>query len=83
MKIERSVLKAEIYGTEYQIKLPTFKQTQAYSESLKGLGNDKETDASGAMRSFLEVLGLPGEIFDQLEVDHIVQIMDAITKKKS
>lgn len=83
MKIERSVIDLEIYGTKCQLKAPTFKQYQQYSESLKALGNDKDTDASSSMKTFLEMLGLPEGIFEQLEVNHIVELMDAVTKKKT
>jgi hypothetical protein len=83
VKIERSKIEIEIYGRQCTLKLPTFKQTQKYSENLKALGNDKDIDASQTMKEFLVELGLPGDLFDELEVGHIVEIMDLVTKKKT
>lgn len=80
MKLVKSVLELEIYGTQAKLRLPTYKEFQEYRTKLVAL--NENSDAAEIMKEFLSGLGLQKELFDQLEIDHISQIMEALTSKK-
>ncbi len=80
MKLVKSFLEIEIYGVQTKLRLPTYKEFQEYREKLKAL--NENGDAAEVMKDFLASLGLAKELFDQLEIDHISQIMEALTSKK-
>ncbi len=80
MKLVRTVFEIEIDDKKFELRKPTFKESQQYRESLLKLGTDG--DAAQVMKEFLEKLGLPSDVFDGLEFDHITQLMDAVTGSK-
>jgi LPS O-antigen subunit length determinant protein (WzzB/FepE family) len=80
MKLVKSFLEIEIYGEQAKIRVPNYKEFQEYRNKLKNMG--EQDDAAEVMKEFLCSLGLSKEIFDQLELDHIAQIMEALTSKK-
>lgn len=80
MKLVRTVFEIEIDDKKFELRKPNFKESQQYKESLLKLG--ETGDAAQVMKEFLEVLGLPINVFDSLEFDHITQLMDAITGSK-
>lgn len=80
MKLVKSFLEIDVYGAQSKLRLPTYKEFQEYREKLKAL--NESGDAAEVMKEFLSNLGLQKELFDQLEIDHIAQIMEALTSKK-
>lgn len=80
MKLVRTVFEIELDDKKFSLRKPTFKESQQYREDLLKMGENG--DAAQVMMSFLENLGLPKEVFETLEFDHITQIMDAVTGSK-
>ena len=80
MKLVKTEIKAEIYGNEYTIKMPTYKQVDEYKIKLYSETEDK--NVSNIMGDFLSPLGLPKDVFDQLEISHVAQIMDMVLDSK-
>ena len=80
MKLVRTVFEIELDDKQFSLRKPTFKESQQYREDLLKIGENG--DAAQVMMSFLENLGLPEEVFETLEFDHITQLMDAVTGSK-
>lgn len=80
MKIVKTKIDVEIYGEQISLRKPSVLETKQYREDLKKL--DENADASDVMQSFLEKMGLPKELYVQLELGHIVEILDLITSAK-
>lgn len=82
MKLERTKIELELYGEVFNLRKPTFKEAREYREELTKLGS--ESDATVVIESFLEKMGLPKEKFQDLEFDHVNEIMEflLISKKK-
>lgn len=78
MKLVRTVFEIELDDKKFELRKPKFKETQQYRESLLKEG----ADAGVVMKEFLEALGLPIGVYDELEMDHITQLMDAVTGSK-
>lgn len=82
MKLVRTQIKAEIYGCEYTIKKPTYKEVEEYRAEL--MKENENASATDIMGNFLEKMGLPKEVFSQLEISHVSEVMDMVmdVKKK-
>lgn len=80
MKLVRTVFEIELDDKKFSLRKPTFKESQKYREDLLKMGENG--DAAQVMASFLENLGLPKEVFETLEFDHITQLMEAVTGSK-
>ena len=78
MKLVRTVFEIELDDKKFELRKPKFKETQQYRESLLKEG----ADASIVMKEFLEALGLPVGVYDELEMDHIEQLMASVTGSK-
>ncbi len=77
---EKTKLKLSIYGSEYEISKPTYGQTSALQEKLKGEG-DKES--MSLMKNFVSSLGLPEEVINEMELDHFLALIEHISGKKN
>ncbi len=80
MKLVRTVIEAEIYGNTYSIKKPTYKEVEEYREEL--MKENQSNTAAEIMCNFLDKMGLPKEVFSQLEIAHVSEIMDAVLDAK-
>lgn len=78
MKLEKTIIEVEVYGQKFELKKPNFKQSQAYREELL----KADSDVAKCMKDYLEILGMPAGLFEELEVDHITQIMDLVSSVK-
>lgn len=80
MKLVKTIIDLEVYGQNVQLKKPTFNEAQEYREQLLKLG--ESDSAAEVMKAFLNKMGLPLEIFDQLEIAHVSELMEALTDSK-
>lgn len=80
MKLVRTIFEVEIDNKKFELRKPTYKESQQYREELLKLG--ETGDAGLVMIGFLEKLGVPKDVFETLEFDHITQLMDAVTGSK-
>lgn len=73
-------LPVRIFGVDYALKKPTKKQMVRMQAALS---TDEGKAASlEVLGSFLEASGLPGEIVDELQIQHITAIIEAMTGVK-
>jgi len=81
MQFEKRKLKAKIYGQDYELTFPTVRQQNEYVKAIKESGEDNAMDD---LTNLLERLGLPKDVSMDMELDHLLQLMDALvpTKKK-
>ncbi len=76
---EKSKVKVNIYGHEYELTKPTYGQSQRLQARLKDEGQEKSFDI---MKEFIISLGLPEACIDNLELDHFFQLVDHISGVK-
>lgn len=79
MKFQKSELKIDIYGQEVTLSFPTIMQLK----ELDKKATKKGADEIGESISFLEKLGLPKHIAEELEPQHFKDIIEALTVKKN
>lgn len=83
MEIQKRILNIKREGQQFAVAYPSFKKLCDYQESIKGLDTNKDMKKIyEASRDFLNDLGLPKEVYDELEAYHIEQIMNAFNHKK-
>jgi len=75
MKFERRSLKVNVYGEDYEITFPTVKQSQDYAKSVKDID---DSEATGKLLGFLDGLGLPKKVSEDMESEHLTQIVSAL-----
>lgn len=76
---EKSKVKVNIYGHEYELTKPTYGQSQRLQNELKDAGSDK---AMQVMKEFMIGLGLSEECIDGMELDHFLQLIEFISGVK-
>lgn len=80
MKLQRTVIELELYGEKFTLRKPTFKEASEYKDKLLKL--DPNDDATEIMKGMLELLGLPKAKFDELELDHVNELMQVLLYSK-
>lgn len=80
MRFERTnAISVNIYGTDYVIKKPTYKQVSLMQEMLEAQG---EKAGLKVAKEFLIALGLNADVIDEMEIEHINElVLGLITKK--
>lgn len=76
---ERTKLKLSIYGSEYEIHKPTYGQAAQLQENIKAGGEEK---SMLIMKEFLVGLGLSADLIDNMELSHVLQLIEYISGKK-
>jgi hypothetical protein len=79
MEFKKRTLKLNVYGNSYEIDFPTVKKTQQYAEKLKEFGDDGAVDA---VLDFLGDLGLPKNVTEEMEPEHLGQVIEALVPEK-
>jgi len=80
MKLVKTIIDLDVYGEKVELKKPTYKEAQDYRDELLKL-KDNES-ATEVMKQFLFKMGLPLNTFDQLEIAHVSELMEALTDSK-
>lgn len=76
MEIKKRVLALKFDGNDYSVKYPSVKQLKELSVKREG-----ETDLDMTFR-FLSELGLPQEVAEEMESEHINEIISVLTSQK-
>lgn len=79
MEFKKSEVKVTIYGKEYVLTKPTFAQSREMSKKI-------QVDASNSfdvLCDHLSLLGLPKEVVENMEADHVVSLCEYLSPKKS
>jgi hypothetical protein len=83
LHFKRTVFKINFYGTEYEMRKPTVRETVDFQKSLS---KDKsEEDKLLRLTSFFVGLGLNKDAVDDMQMDHMIQLAEALSatdKKK-
>lgn len=75
-ELKRKTLKVKIDGEEYKILFPNVRQLSAFQESFH-----KKQDLD-LMINFIAGLGLPENVCNSLEADHLRDIFEVISGQK-
>lgn len=79
MKFVKSVLSFDVYGKSVEVRFPTVKEVRLFQEKMKDKGDELTNTIE-----YLSVLGLPKEVAENMEMDHLQQIIESlISQKKS
>ena len=79
MEFKRRSLELKIYGEAYKLSFPTVKQTKEYADQMHESDEDKATEL---LLGFLAKLGLPQEVAEEMETDHLQQLCEALMPSK-
>lgn len=80
MEFKKSELSVIIYGTTYNVTKPTFAQSRAMGKKLKAEGDENSFDV---LCEHLCGLGLPKEVIEGMEADHVLTLCEYLSPKKS
>jgi len=80
LEFNRSKLKLKVYGEEYELLFPTVKQSQDFAKEVKEVEGDD--DKSSKMFDFLEKLGLPKNVTEEMEVQHLEMVLEKLMPSK-
>lgn len=80
LELIKKKLEIKYEGKDYSLRFPTYKESITYSKKLKE--NDSIEHQADALLDYLAGLGLPKEVSENLESEHIVQILDLINDSK-
>lgn len=85
---QKTKVKVNIYGKEFSLSKPTVGQVESL-QKLSGIEKKSESEQFELIMSYLDVLGLPVEFSKQMEIDHLIKLINHlsgelnISKKKS
>lgn len=82
MEIVKKKIKITIYGQEIELAAPKALEAAAFIDSVSAEKKLSSIDMIKNTQSFLIKMGLPQEICEDLELEHLQQIVEFITKKK-
>ncbi len=85
MEFKRTEVKATIYGTEVNLRKPTYEEREEFIELIDVASKAEDTKQIQQIQKDLSLkLGLPKEVLKTMEADHVDQLlMELIGKKKS
>lgn len=74
------VVKVRIYGKDYDLTKPTYKMAKSLGKKVKGV---TEETAMELMSEYLVGLGLPQDVLDGMELEHVLKLTEFLTGKKN
>ncbi len=80
MEILKSEIDLKIFGQDYKIKPPTAIVAAEFNKEISSLNDEVETIKKAI--AFLDSLGLPSAVGEQLELHHLQKIIELIASKK-
>lgn len=78
-KIKRRVLDLDVYGTTYELKMPSSK---ARNDFMKKINETDLDDQYEMMCEYLEGLGLPKDVTYEIEDGDILDVIEMLHSKK-
>jgi len=79
MEFKRRELRVNVYGSDYNLKFPTVKQSQDYASKVKDMN---ESEATEALLDFIDGLGLPKDVSSDMESEHLTTLIQALVPNK-
>jgi hypothetical protein len=77
LDFKKRVLKFSFDGNEYKIDYPNVRQTSKFSKDY-----EVAKDKIEVVINFLDKLGFDKEVCEQMEMDHLNQILEKLTEAK-
>lgn len=78
-KIERKKLAVEIYGVEYNLSKPKFKDIVEMQDKLETLSSAEKFNF---IKKNLIESGIPEEVIDDMDGDNMIELLDIINGSK-
>lgn len=75
-EVKKSEIKVKIYEKEYNLTKPKVRQVREMQEKLKA------DDKVQAMVDFMALLGLPKEVSEEMEIEHLTMLLDYLSDSK-
>lgn len=82
MEFIQTEVEVKLYGHEIKMRLPTYRESLAYKKSVESCKEDEEK-LFECVLSQLETLGLPKNLGEKLETDHLLKLFSMLMEKKS
>lgn len=83
MELKRRVLQFKFEDENVELKFPTVIHMSKYAKDIKASQKKDDGKMLDIMMDMLVTLGLPIKLKDQLEPEHVENIMAAISPKKA
>jgi hypothetical protein len=80
MEILKTKIQVKIYGQDFELKPPTARKAIELSKALKG--NEDDLVMFDISTQFLVDCGLPKETCEELELEHMLKVIEMMTSKK-
>lgn len=81
IKLQRSVVKFDIYGTVYELRKAQWREVDELQDKVESC-KDSIKEQMKLTGEYLVSLGLPKEVLDTLDAEHVNTIMEALAPKK-
>jgi hypothetical protein len=82
MDLVKTKIEISIDGTKYQLKAPKALEAADFIDSINSEKKLSNKEMIVKTQEFLINMGLPKEICEDLELDHLNKVIEFITKKK-
>lgn len=78
--VPSSALVIEWKDKEYELRKPRVKETMDFSKAYAKVDQTDTVEVLSLTIDYLDQLGLPKKVSEEMEMDHITQISNAINK---
>lgn len=82
IELKRKRFAFKIDGNVYELKSPTVSMVKDYTKKQKELEKAGEEDAIEGAIDFLARLGMPKEVAEELELEHLETVIEQVTGAK-
>ena len=79
IKRENKEHKAKIFGEELTLREPSYKESRAYAKGIEGM---PESEQGEALIGFLEELGLPRHLSEEMTTMQITDVVEVLMPSK-
>lgn len=76
---KREEIGVTVYGQKHMVRKPTLGEVEQYQAESKEAG---ESGAVAVTKKFVESLGLPKTVGDDLQMDHFLELVEALVSPK-
>lgn len=81
LEINKTEIELKVFGKEYKLIPPTARKVVQFKKQMDSKKDD-DTSMVDVAVEFLVDCGLPKDVCDQLEMDHLAKVIDLISSKK-
>jgi hypothetical protein len=81
MEIVKTQIELKAFGKDYTLSPPTARKVALFQKQI-GEAKENELQTVEIAAEFLVECGLPKDVCDQLEMDHLGQLITLISSKK-